>query len=274
MQSKGFLVRWFSGILMIFLSSVFFFVFFAISYPTSGYAADSQKITVSAAISLKNAFDDISKIFESRNPGTKVYFNFGASGNLMMQIEEGAPVDVFASAAEHQMDVLAGKGMIEPGTRKDFAGNTVVLVVLSGSESKSTLIKGFGDLAAPGVKRIAIGDPKTVPAGKYAEEALEHFRLMDAIKGKLIYGQHVRQVLDYVARGEVDAGLVYSTDAMTEAGHVRVAAVVPPGSHKPVVYPIAVIKGSANERLARAFISLVTSPEGKSILRKYGFESK
>ncbi|MDA8087185.1 MAG: molybdate ABC transporter substrate-binding protein [Nitrospiraceae bacterium] len=237
-----------------------------------GRAYASQKITVSAAISLKNAFNEIAKIYEGRHPGVKIFFNFGASGNLMMQIEEGAPVDVFASAAEKQMNEIAKKGLIAPGSRADFAENTVVLIAPAGQ--KYAYITSFMDLADPRIKRVAIGNPKSVPAGMYSEEALQYFKLTDAVSKKLIYGEHVRQVLEYVARGEVDAGLVYSTDARIEAGQVRVAAVAPPSSHKPVVYPIAVIKGSPNGKLARSFEALVVSPEGENILRKYGFEPK
>ncbi len=274
MFRKGFpqiFVKRFLAVPVIFLLAAAFFVTFC---PLEGHAAaqNNQDITVSAAISLKNAFNEIAKIYEERNPGVKILFNFGASGNLMMQIEEGAPVDVFASAAEKQMDDLAGKGLIAPGSRVDFAENTVVLIVPSGQ--KSAFVKGFMDLTDPRIKRIAIGNPKSVPAGMYSEETLKYFGLGTSVSKKIIYGEHVRQVLEYVARGEVDAGLVYSTDARIEAGQVRVAAVAPPASHKPVVYPITVVRGSANEKLARTFVSLVTSPEGKKILRKYGFESK
>ncbi len=256
------------------VSLIFLFIaaFFVISCPAEGLAATGKKITVSAAISLKDAFEDMAKVYEARNPGVKIYFNFGASGNLMMQIEEGAPVDVFASAAEKQMDMLSKKGMIEAGTRADFAVNSVVLIVPDGQ--KYAFVRSFRDLADPGIKRIAIGNPRSVPAGMYSEEALRYFKLTGAVSKKLIYGEHVRQVLEYVAREEVDAGLVYSTDAISQAGQVRVAAVAPQASHRPVVYPIAVVKGSANEKQARAFVALVTSPEGKSILRKYGFGTK
>ena len=270
--SRVFIKKVFACALIFLLTAAFF----VISWPAEGRAATGikRKITVSAAISLKNAFEEIAKVYEARDPGVKVYFNFGASGNLMMQVEEGAPVDVFASAAEKQMDMLAKKGMIEPGTRMDFAENTVVLVVPSRPKGKYAFVKSFSDLADPRIKRIAIGSPRSVPAGMYSEEALRYFKLAGAVSKKLIYGENVRQVLEYVARAEVDAGLVYSTDAMTQAGQVRVAAVAPPASYKPVVYPIAVVKGSANEKQARAFVALVASPEGESILRKYGFGTK
>lgn len=232
--------------------------------------AESKGIIVSAAISLKNAFEEIGKLYESRQGGAKVSFNFGASGNLMLQIEGGAPVDVFASAAQKDMDEAEKKGLIEPGTRKNFAANTVVLVAPA-REKKP--IKSFSDLSSGEIKRIAIGNPKTVPAGRYAEEILQYYRVYDAIKSKLIFAENVRQVLDYVGRGEVDAGMIYSSDARLKTTDVKVVAVAPSGSHKPVIYPIAVIKGTKVLDLSKEFISAVTSEEGQAILRKYGFGS-
>ena len=165
-----------------------------------------QEILVSAAISLKNAFTDIGKLYEAGHPGVKVNFNFGASGDLVKQIQGGAPVAVFASAAQKDMNELEQGDCWYPGSRADFAGNGVVLV-----QPRQATIKlaGFPDLAKPEVKKIAIGNPKTVPAGRYAMEVFNHFKIADAIQDKLVLAENVRQVLDYVARGEVDAGLVY-----------------------------------------------------------------
>jgi molybdate transport system substrate-binding protein len=228
----------------------------------------SQEITVSAAISLKNAFEEIGKTFTQKHPGTKVLFNFGASGDLARQIEGGAPVDVFASAAQKDMNDIGKKDLIAANSRKDFAKNGVVLV----KPADSTIpLQTLTDLQKKEIKKIAIGNPKTVPAGRYAEEGLRHFNLWDPIKEKLIFGENVRQVLDYVARNEVDAGLVYSTDAMVRAKEVKVVMKLPEGSHQPVVYPIGVIKGTKEESLSRAFVDLVVSPEGQQILNKYGF---
>ena len=232
--------------------------------------AESKGITVSAAISLKNAFEEIGKLYESRHGGAKVSFNFGASGDLMLQIEGGAPVDVFASAAQKDMDEAGKKGLIETGTRKDFTANTVVLVIPS-SEKKP--IKSFSDLSSGKIKKIAIGNPKTVPAGRYAEEILQYYKVYDSIKDKLIFAENVRQVLDYVGRGEVDAGVIYSSDAKLKATDIKVVAVAPAGSHKPVIYPVAVIKGTKVPDLSKEFIAVATSEEGQAILRKYGFGS-
>jgi molybdate transport system substrate-binding protein len=229
-------------------------------------AADQQELTVSAAISLKNAFEEIGKLYEIKHKGTKVNFNFGASGDLVRQIEGGAPVDVFASAAQKDMDDIAAKGYIMPDSRVDFVENTVVLIT-----PKAGLVASFADLASDRVKRIAAGNPKTVPAGRYAAEVFDYYKITGAIKDKLIYAENVRQVLDYVARGEVDAGIVYATDAAVRSAETHVVTEAPVASHKPVVYPIAVVKGTKNESAAKTFIEMVRSKEGSAVLKKYGF---
>jgi len=239
-------------------------------WTTGVHAQSSHEITVSAAISLKNGFGDIGKVFEERNPGAKLLFNFGASGDLARQIEAGAPVDVFASAAQRDMDDIDGKGLVSSNSRKNFAGNAVVLIKPANS---GIPINSMEDLERKEVGKIAIGNPKTVPAGRYAEEVLRHFNLQEAVKKKLIFAENVRQVLDYVARGEVDAGLVYSTDAMVRAKEVVVVMKLPEGSHQPVVYPVGVIKGTKEESLSRAFVDFIVSAEGQKILNRYGFIS-
>jgi molybdate transport system substrate-binding protein len=132
-------------------------------------------------------------------------------------------------------------------------------------------LTSFNDLRRGEIQKIAIGNPKTAPVGKYSEEVLTHFNLIDAVKDRLIFAENVRQVLDYVARGEVDAGMIYSTDVLVRAKEVRIVAEAPEQSHRPVVYPIAAVKGSKKEVLAREFIAIVTSKEGEKILEKYGF---
>ncbi|MBI5141777.1 MAG: molybdate ABC transporter substrate-binding protein [Nitrospirae bacterium] len=230
--------------------------------------AETPAITVSAAISLKNAFEEIGKLYESGS-NVKVVLNFGASGDLARQIAGGAPADVFASAAHKDMDMLDGNGFLSPGTRVNFAGNPVVLIV----PLHGPLLKGFDDLNTPAVKKIATGNPKTVPAGRYAAEVLDYYKLSGAIKDKLVFTENVRQALDYVASGEVDAGIVYATDAAVRARDVKLVFTAPEGSHKPVVYQVAVVKSTGNEASAKGFISLVLSPAGQSILKKYGFQT-
>ncbi len=253
-----------------FIFVLIFFVGLGLITDLRAQSTSTHEMTISAAISLKNAFEEIGKTFMEKHPGVKLLFNFGASGDLVRQIEAGAPVDIFASAAQKDMDDIDRKGLLAANSKKNFTGNTVVLV----KPVNSTITLGsLKDLQKGEVKKIAIGNPKTVPAGRYAEEALKHFNLWNAVKDKLIFAENVRQVLDYVARGEVDAGLVYSTDAMVRIREVDIVVKLPDGSHQPVVYPIGVIKGTKVGTLSRAFVDLVISAEGQRILNKYGFIS-
>jgi len=246
-------------------------IFLSVALTTGISLAEPKKeIMVSAAISLKDAFEEIGSLYEDKHKGTKIVFNFASSGALRRQIEGGAPIDVFASASQKDMDSLAEKNLIMKDTRVIIATNSVVLIVPLKSKIE---IKSFEDLILKNIRRIAIGNPKTVPAGRYAYEAFEYYKIAENIKDRLIFGENVRQVLDYVARGEVDAGIVYLTDAIIGEKEVKIAATAPEASHKPVVYPMAVVKGTKNEVLAREFISFVTSKEGKRILEKYGFKA-
>lgn len=225
------------------------------------------EITVSAAASLRDAFQEIGRVYEART-GKRINFNFGASGALQKQIEAAAPVDVFASAGAQQMDALADKSLIDRDTRRDFARNELVVVT---PQTSAPQINSFPDLDAAEVRRVAVGNPRTVPAGQYAEQVFNSLGLASKLQPKLILAEDVRQVLDYVARGEVDAGVVYRTDAQVAGGSVRIAATAPENSHEPILYPIAVVRESRNREAARAFVELVISPEGQGILRHYGF---
>jgi molybdate transport system substrate-binding protein len=233
----------------------------------SGIAEDKQEITVSAAISLKDAFQEIGRQY-TENTGVKVIFNFGGSGALARQIEGGAPVDVFASAAQKDMNSAETKGFIMKDSRKNFARNALVLI---GPKSSAVRINKFEDLSSDKVKRIAVGNPKTVPAGRYAAEAFDYYGVASKIRDRLVYAENVRQVLDYVARGEADAGVVYSTDAAVRIKDIYIAANASEASHKPIIYPIAVVKDTKNVSAAGAFVRLVLSKEGSAILGKYGF---
>jgi len=256
------------------MKRIFFVIFFslilAVQNTQSSFAQIEKEITVSAAISLKEAFEEIGTTFKESHSEVRLLFNFGASGDLARQIEAGAPVDVFASAAQKDMDDIDKRGLILPTTRTNFAGNGVVLVKPSQS---SIRIESFEDLRNAEVKRIVIGNPKTVPAGRYAAEVLKSLHLWDGIMDKLVLAENVRQVLDYVARNEVDAGMVYTTDAMIRPKEVEIVMKAPQGSHQPVVYPIGVVKRTKNEFLAKDFIAFVVSREGLNILKKYGFET-
>jgi len=228
--------------------------------------ANAADLTVSAAASLTDAFKTIKQAFEAANPGTTIITNFAASGPLLRQIESGAPVDVFASADQKTMDQAAAKSLIVPATRANFVQNALVLIQPAGSK---TALKGLNDLTQPGVKRIALGNPETVPAGRYTKEALTTAKLWDTLTPKLVPGESVRQTLDYVVRGEVDAGFVFSTDAKSAGAKVQVVAEVPTSTV--VSYPIAVVAASKNPK-AKAFVDFVLSPAGQKILQDYGFK--
>jgi molybdate transport system substrate-binding protein len=229
-------------------------------------APASNELIVSAAVSLRDAFNEIADLHERRN-GSKILFNFGASGALQKQIESGAPADVFVSAGAKQMDDLAAKGFIIRDSRKDFARNSLVLIV----PATGTAVSSFGDLANPSVKKVAVGNPKTVPAGQYTEQVLNKLKLLPAIQPKLIFAEDVRQVLDYVVRDEVEAGMVYASDALSAGDKIKVVAHAPDDSHDPIFYPIAIVKESKQLDAARKFIDLVLSSEGQAILVKHGF---
>lgn len=251
------------------IAAVFFLFGCTAKEPASkpGSDAKSEIVTISAAVSLKDAFTEIGELYKARSGGT-VQFNFGASGVLQQQIENGAPVDVFASAGEKQMDNLSETQLIDAESRRDLARNSLVLIV---PQPATVALSSFADLANPNVKKIAVGNPKTVPAGQYASEALGNMGLEGKVAGKLILAENVRQVLDYVVRGEVDAGIVYSTDARQAGSKVSVVATADESTHSPIRYPIALIGGSKNKDAGRRFIELVLSEDGQKVLQKYGF---
>lgn len=226
-------------------------------------------LTVSAAISLKDALDEAKRVYTNDHPNVAIAINYGASGTLQLQIEQGAPVDVFVSAAPKQMDTLERKGLLLTGTRKDLLQNEVVLIV---PKDSNLGLASFRDLARADVKRVALGEPLTVPAGQYAKETLTSLGIYDSVNAKAILAKDVRQVLTYVETGNVDAGIVYATDA-TASARVIVAATAPPKSHSPVIYPAAVIKESKNPGAARAFLDFLAGPRGAAVFRKYGFKA-
>ena len=244
-----------------FIASMLFLTLTCFALPAK--AAD---LTVSAAASLTNAFTEVKDAFIKKNTGISVTTNFAASNPLLRQIEGGAPVDVFASADQATMDKAADKKLIDEGSRKNFALNGLVLIATATSEVVLKDVKGLSDA---GVKRIAVGNPDSVPAGRYGKAALTSAGLWDSLQPKLIMGESVRQTLDYVVRGEVDAGIVYMTDAKQAGDKVRIVEVL--SGHDPVSYPIAVIKGCKSPKEAQAFIDFVLSDEGSAILAKYGF---
>jgi molybdate transport system substrate-binding protein len=229
--------------------------------------ARADELIVSAAASLTNAFKAVGDAFEQQHPGTKLLFNFGASDVLMQQIAKGAPADVFASADQKAMDKAAAEKVIVPATRKDFAANSLVLIVPSDSRFAPA---SLSELSAASVKRVAYGDPASVPVGRYTEGALKAAGVWDAVSAKGVLAANVRQSLDYVSRGEVDAGFVFGTDAAIMPDRVKVAMTVP--TQAPITYPIAQVEGSRHAADAQSFIAFVLSPAGQDVLAKYGFK--
>ncbi len=229
----------------------------------------AQELTLSVAISMKEAVEEISGLFTKAHPGLTIRHNFGASGDLQKQIEAGAPVDVFVSAAARQMDELEAKRFVVTASRRVFARN--VLIAVAPADSRLDLSRPAA-LVDPKVTRIAIGNPKTVPVGQYAEESLRALGLWERVHPKLVFAENVRQVLDYVSRGEVDAGFVYATDAATRAGRVKEVFRPSEDTYRPVVYPAAVVAGSREPALAAAFLDVLVSRDGQAVLRRRGFQ--
>lgn len=227
----------------------------------------SGEILVAAAISLKESLNELGGIYQQRT-GTRVTFTLGSSGELAKQIEAGAPVDIFASAGEREMDQLQAKNLIDRATRADFARNSLVLVVPVGSQLN---VQSFSDLEKLSVVKIAIGNPKTVPAGLYAQQLLRNLQLWPKVESRLVLAENVRQVLDYVARAEVEAGIVYATDVEVAQGKVTVAARAAEADSGPILYPLAVVRDTANAQAAKGFVNLILSPEGVQVLKKHGF---
>jgi molybdate transport system substrate-binding protein len=236
-----------------------------VAWPMPAAAAE---LTLSVAVSMKEAVEEIGRAFARAHPGVTLRYNFGSSGELQKQIEAGAPVDVFISAAARQMDELEARRLIVAATRRPFARNVLVAV----APAASTLdLSRPGALLEPRVTRIAVGNPKTVPVGQYAEESLRTFGVWERVRDKLVFAENVRQVLDYVTRGEVEVGFVYATDVTARGGRVREVFRPAEETYRPVIYPAAVVAASRHTELAGAFVQALVSGEGQAVLRRHGF---
>lgn len=229
--------------------------------------AQSNRILVSAAISLKDALEDLKALYQKSNPGASITYNFAASGTLQQQIEQGAPVDIFISAGKKQMDALESKGLLAAGSRRNFVSNRLVLIVPSNSRLK---LSRFSDLTSASVKRIAVGEPRSVPAGQYAEQVFQKLGIANQIASKRVFANNVRQVLAAVESGNAEAGVVYLTDAKT-SNRVKVVATAPETDHSPIVYPLAIVKRSKNATAANEFLQFLSSTQARFVLLKYGF---
>lgn len=223
-------------------------------------------MTISAAASLKEAMGDIKQLYTQEKPNVTITYNFGASGALQQQIEQGAPVDIFFSAASKQMDALQEQGLLIASTRKNLLTNQLVLI----TPKSATPISDFKNLTDASVKKVALAEPKSVPAGKYAQEVLTSLGIFDKVKPKTVFAKDVRQVLNYVETGNVDAGIVYETDAKVSK-KVKVVATAAANLHSPIIYPVAVLKRSQNGAIANEFIQFLDRDQAKTVFEKYGF---
>ncbi len=236
-----------------------------VSTPTN-QVPPTVTLTVSVAASLQDAMKAIKPLYEQQSPQINIVYNLGSSGSLQYQIERGAPVDVFISAAPKQMNALEEKGFLLEDTREKLLKNQVVLISLKEKNN----IAEFQNLTDINVQKIAIGNPEIVPGGQYAKEVLMTFQLSDKLTSKFVLAKDVRQVLFYVETGNVDAGLVYATDAKISE-RVKVVATAPENSHSPIIYPVAVVKSSQYPEEAKAFIQFLLSKLAQKIFEKYGF---
>lgn len=237
------------------------------SASASDTPAANVELTVSAAASLTDALNEIQKTYQSEHPNVSISFNFGASGALQQQIEQGAPADLFLSAAVKNMKALVDKQLIDASQEHNLLDNDLVVVVPT--DSKLSLASE-ADLAQAGVKTVAIGIPESVPAGSYAKESLTNAKLWDSLQPKTVQGKDVRQVLQYVETGNADAGFVYKTDALT-SDKVKVAFAVDPAAYTPIEYPIGIVKATKHLTEAEDFYQYLQSQEALDVFVKYGF---
>ena len=228
-------------------------------------APQHVQLTVSVAASLTGTIEPLENAFQKQHPEVEFRNNFGSSGVLARQIEQGAPVDLFLSAASKPVDELIAKGMIAAGQSRVLLSNRLVLITPTNSSLAS-----IAQLNTAQVRRVAIGDPQSVPAGQYALQSLQSAKLAEAIRGKLVFAKDVRQVLAYVETGDADAGFVYATDAASSP-RVRVAAQVPDAAHDPILYPMAVIQQSSHATEAREFCDFLAAPEAAAVFTAKGF---
>lgn len=234
---------------------------------TSATPEQTVTITVSAAASLQDALDAITPKFEAAHPEIAVDYNFASSGSLQQQIEQGAPVDVFFSAAAKQMDALAEKDLIAPDSRQNLVTNSLVLIAAQDSDVEITDV---AQLKEAEINRIAVGEFRSVPAGQYAEQVFTKMNLLESLQSKFVFGNNVRNVLTAVESGNAELGMVYATDAAL-SDQVKVLATAPANSHEPIVYPIAIVKNSPHAEAAQTFIDFLATDPAQATFEEFGF---
>jgi len=227
-------------------------------------------LNVFAAASLTESLNEIAALYKAKEPDVTLSFNFDSSGKLQTQIENRAEADLFLSAGVKQMDALVKGGFVDTDTKKDLLINKVVLIVPGNSKKD---IVSYNDVATSKVSLISLGN-SSVPCGQYAEEIFKSLGIWDAIQSKISFGENVKEILSQVESGSVDAGVVYSTDVATAVGDVKIVAASPEGSHSPVVYPAAVLKGAKDAKAAKTFLAFLSSPQAVAVFEKIGFTVK
>ena len=245
----------------------------AMSLAVPAMAADETegeevKLLIAAAASLEYSMEEkLIPLFEEQNPGVKVEGSYDSSGKLQTQIEEGMEADLFFSAAPKQMDALTEEGYLKEDSEADLLENKIVAIVPKDSKLE---LNSFEDLA--NAETVALGDPDSVPAGQYAKEALTSLNLWDEVSAKASFGTNVTEVLNWVAEGSAEAGVVYATDAAARAEDVEVKAETPEGSlAKPVIYPVGILERTEHSAEAEAFLKFLQSDEAGEIFKEYGF---
>lgn len=228
---------------------------------------ESVELTISAASSLHDALTEIKENFEAEHKQVSLLFNIGGSGALKQQILQGAPADLFLSAAEDHFNELIQKGMIEDNKQVDLLSNQLVLIT---NKDNTKSLAYFADLKTDKINKIAIGIPESVPAGMYAKQTLQNLALWDIVEPKLVQTKDVRQVLAYVETGNVDAGLVYLTDAKASS-KINIVAAANEQNHDAIIYPAGILKDSHHQKEAELFLDFLQSETAKSIFKKYGF---
>lgn len=249
-----------------FLFGVSLIGFGIISCSPKSKDTEGKEVLVLAAASLTDVLTELATTYKKAT-GVTVTFSFASSGALQIQIESGSPADIFFSAAQKQMNSLEEKSLIDSDTRKNLLENKVVLI----TPANSTLnIKSFNDMVNPDVKKIGLGEPKSVPVGQYSEEILSNLSILDTVKAKAVYGSDVRNVLSWAETGEIDCGIVYETDAKI-ANNINIITQAPEGSHRKVIYPIAIVSSSKNKEEAKKFIDYISTENSIKVFEKYGF---
>lgn len=227
----------------------------------------SVELIVSAAASLKEVMAELDPMFTNENSNVKLTFTYSSSGSLQQQIEQGAPSDLFISAGQKQMDSLSDKDLLLEGTNKDLVKNSLVLI-----GPKDTTLTSLEDLKGNSVKNIAVGEPSSVPAGKYADEVLENSGIKPYVKSRLVFAKDVKEVLTWTTTGNAEAGFVYLSDALS-SDSAKIIATISEELHTPITYPVAVIKSSKNPETAKAFEDFLFSDEAQKVFEKYGYKS-